>query len=83
METPTDTLDFHVQRVLAASDDLSRLIALAELRRLVDERIERAETDALRAGASIGAVARARGVSRQYMSRRARALAPNPERIPL
>jgi hypothetical protein len=83
METPTDSLEFHAQRVSAAGDDLSRLIALVALRQLVDERIERAETDALRAGVSIGAVARARKVSRQYMSRRARTLATTPERMPL
>lgn len=75
MEDPYDTtgeLMVQLGSVAISGDDLlATLSALVELDRLVRRQIERAETTLLRGGASVTAVARARGVSHQYMSRRA------------
>ena len=73
MDDPIAALRGAVERA-AAGDLLDQVAAYAEIVRLGRRELARAETAAL-AGNSVSAVARARGVSHQYMSRRARGAA--------
>lgn len=73
MDDPTAALRGAVDRSTSA-DPLERVSAYAEIVRLGRRELANAETEALAVN-SVRAVARARGVSHQYMSRRARGAA--------
>jgi AraC-like DNA-binding protein len=64
-----------VTRLATAGDVLERLAVLVDLDRLVRRQIDRTEAEAIRARYTVTEIARARGVSHQYMSRRVKRVA--------